>query len=92
MGLDTEYCGAHHQRVIVEGDDPVRLAYCSSFENQCQLTAMIDGANACALLAGHEGWHENHFGSQYRDKLWTDKDTVVSYLMTLYSQPGKKRR
>ena len=48
MGLKSVYCGGHHQAVVVEGDDPARLARCTDWRDQCQATGFFDGANCCA--------------------------------------------
>lgn len=57
---------------------------------QCPMLSFHDGANACALESGHDGPHENHFGSACERHGWGDRATVIAYLSGRYYQPVRR--
>lgn len=59
---------------------------------QCPMLSYHDGANACALETGHEGPHENHFGSLCESTGWGPRADVIAYLGARYQQPRRHDR
>ena len=59
---------------------------------QCPMYSYHDGANACALEAGHDGGHENHFGSACERYGWGTRESVVVYLGARYTLPVLRDR
>lgn len=54
---------------------------------QCPAVGLWDGANCCALREGHDGPHENAFGSRMEGCRWTlDHDEHARYMASLYYQ------
>ena len=60
-------------------------------EKQCPAVAQFDGANCCALIEGHDGEHENTFGSTYPNETWGTSEEwakiQVSHYATLSWKP-----
>lgn len=62
----------------------------TSLGRQCPMLSYHDGTNACALEEGHDGQHENHFGSSCETHGWGSPDAVIAYLTAQYQLPRRR--
>lgn len=59
------------------------------WRNQCQMTALRGGWNACVLVAGHEGEHASDSGSERGP--WVSREEARVYFAAQYRLRQDKR-
>lgn len=59
-------------------------------DRQCRALAFRSGWNACRLVDGHDGPHQDHGGSSHGR--WGTREEVQAFLASQYSLPTKRGR
>ena len=63
----TTFIKAKYIEEALEKAESRRHANQSLGDKQCRALSLAEGANCCALVAGHPGAHENHFGTEFTE-------------------------